>query len=96
MEYKRDRIVNKGKALANIKRDRLCAGTGSSVICNIKDQWVREKTGSSVICNVKNGDVREKTGSKRLVKVSDIRKEIKNSDSLSDSFVAAVWHYFLR
>ena len=96
MEYKRDRIVNKGKTLANIKRDRFCAGTGSISICNIKDERVREKTTSTVVCNVKNGDIREKTSSKRLVKVKDVRKEIKNSESLSDTFVAAVWHYFLR
>ena len=96
MEYKRDRIIEKNKTLANIKKDRLCEGIGSSAICNIKDDRVREKIGSSVVCNVKNGDVREKTGSKRLAKISDIRKEIRNSESLSDPFIAAVWYYFIR
>jgi hypothetical protein len=96
LEYKNNRLVERGKALANFKKDRLNSGTGSSAICNVKDDRVREKTGSSAVCNVKNGDIREKTGSRRLEKLKDIRKEIKNAESLSDVFVAAVWWYFIK
>ena len=96
LEYKNNRLLDRGKTLANIKKDRLNSGTGSSAICNVKDDRVRDKVGSSVVCNVKNGDIREKIGSRRLEKVKDIRKEIKNSESLSDVFVAAVWWYFMR
>ncbi|MDA0848560.1 MAG: hypothetical protein O2827_02235 [Verrucomicrobia bacterium] len=96
LEYKNNRLIDRGKTLANIKKDRLNSGIGSSAICNVKDDRVRDKIGSSVVCNVKNGDIREKIGSRRLEKVKDIRKEIKNAESLSDVFVAAVWWYFMR
>ena len=76
LEYKNSRLTERGKTLANVKKDRLNSGTGSSAICNIKDDRVRSKTSSSVVCNVKNGVIREKTGSKRLEEVKDIRKEI--------------------
>ena len=96
LEYKNDRISERGKTLANIKRDRLNEGIGSRPLCNVKDDRIRERIGSSTICNVKNGDIREKIGSKRMAKVKDIRKQIKNSESLSDTFVAAVWWYFIK
>jgi hypothetical protein len=94
--YKNSRLTERGKTLANVKKDRLNSGTGSSAICNIKDDRVRSKTSSSVVCNVKNGVIREKTGSKRLEEVKDIRKEIKDSESLSDVFVAAVWWFLMK
>ena len=98
LEYKNERIYerNKSQPLANISQYLLREGRGSTVICNIKDNLVRDKRGCTVICNVKNGDVRDKRSSTRKAKIRDIRKEIKNSESLADSFVAAVWHYFLR
>jgi|GEM_PF-3483800 hypothetical protein len=98
LEYKNEKLYERYKShpLANISRDLLREGRGSTVICNIKNDLVRDKRGSTVICNVKNGDVRDKRGSTRKAKIRDIRKEIKNSESLADSFVAAVWHYFLR
>ncbi|KRP35490.1 MAG: hypothetical protein ABS34_10895 [Opitutaceae bacterium BACL24 MAG-120322-bin51] len=96
LEYKNDRILDRGKTLANIKRDRLNEGIGSKPLCNVKDDRIREGIGSSTLCNVKNGDIRENIGSKRLAKVQDIRKQIKNSESLSDTFVAAVWWYLMK
>ena len=89
-------MIERGKTLANIKKDRLNSGTGSIAICNVKDDRVRSKTGSSAVCNVKNGVIREKTGSRRLEKVKDIRKEIKNAESLSDVFIAAVWWFLMK
>lgn len=77
LEYKNNRLIERGKTLANIKKDRLNSGTGSIAICNVKDDRIRSKTGSSAVGNVKNGVMREKTGSRRLEKVKDIRKEIK-------------------
>lgn len=96
IEYKNNRLIEGVNTFANVKKDRLNSGTGSSAICNVKDDRVRSKTGSSAVCNVKNGVIREKTGSKRLEEVKDVRKLIKNSESLSDVFVAAVWWFFLR
>ena len=96
LEYKKDKINEGSKTLASIKGDRLNKGTGFTTLCNIKDDKVRDKTGFTVICNIKNGEVREKSGFKRLAKIKDIRKEIKNSESLSDAFVAAVWWYLIK
>ena len=96
LEYRNNRLIERGKTLANVKKDRLNSGTGSSAICNVKDDRVRSKTGSSAVCNVKYGEIREKTGSKRLKTVKEVRKEIKNSESLSDVFIAAVWWFLMR
>ena len=41
LEYKRDQIKDGGKTIANIRRDKLCAGTGTTTLCNVKDDKVR-------------------------------------------------------
>ena len=96
LEYKRDQIKDGGKTIANIRRDKLCSGTGTTTLCNVKDDKVRKGTGTSTLCNVKNGDIRDGTGTSRKAKVKDIKKMIRGSDSLSDVFVAAVWQMFVR
>jgi len=48
------------------------------------------------VLNVKNGDIREKSGSRRVARIRDVRKEIKNGDSLSDAYIAAVWYYIIN
>lgn len=94
-EYKRDKIYFKSSAVANISGSNLREGLGSRTICNIRDGKVREKNGSSTVCNIRNGDVRMGLGSSRIAKIKDIRKQIKNSASLSDEFIAAIWFYFI-
>ena len=96
LEYKRGHIKNGSKTIANIRRDRLCAGTGTTTLCNVRDDRVRKGTGSTTLCNVKNGDIRDGTGSSRKAQVEDIKKIIRGSDSLSDVFIAAVWQVFIR
>ena len=96
LEYKRDRIKDGSKTIANIRGDRLRSGTGSSTLCNVRDDRVRKGTGSSTLCNVRNGDIRDGTGSSRKAKIKDIRKMIRGSDSLSDTLVAAIWQTFIR
>ena len=96
LEYKRDRIKDGSKTIANIRGDRLRSGTGSSTLCNVRDDKVRKGTGSSTLCNVRNGDIRDGTGSSRKAKVKDIKKMIRGSESLSDVFVAAIWQTFIR
>tara|TARA_B100000073_G_scaffold312593_1_gene286438 strand:- start:5229 stop:5525 length:297 start_codon:yes stop_codon:yes gene_type:complete len=96
LEYKRDRIKDGSKTIANIRGDRLRSGTGSSTLCNVRDDRVRKGTGSSTLCNVRNGDIRDGTGSSRKAKIKDIRKMIRGSDDLSDIFVAAIWQTFIR
>ena len=73
LEYKRDQIKDGGKTIANIRRDKLCAGTGTTTLCNVKDDKVRKGTGTSTLCNVKNGDIRDGTGTSRKAKVKDIK-----------------------
>lgn len=94
--YKKDKFYEGYKVIANIRKNQLREGTGSSVMCNIKDHKVRSKNGSSTICNIKNGDVRKANGSSRIAKIKDIRKEIKNSESVSDEFMAAIWYFFIN
>ena len=53
LEYKRDQIKDGGKTIANIRRDKLCAGTGTTTLCNVKDDKVRKGTGTSTLCNEK-------------------------------------------
>ena len=95
-EFRKDKILNRGRTIANIRDGKLREGNGSRTICNIKDDKVRDGNGSSTVLNVKNGDIREKSGSRRLARVRDVRKEIKNGDTFSDVYIAAVWHYIIN
>jgi len=95
-EFRKDKILNRGTTIANIRDGKLREGNGSKTICNIKDDKVRDGSGSSTVLNVKNGDIREKSGSRRVARIRDVRKEIKNGDSLSDAYIAAVWYYIIN
>jgi len=95
LEYKRDKIYDGFKVIANIKNSYLREGSGSKTIANIKDGKIRKDNGSLTLCNVKNNDIRKGTGSSRMVRVRDVRKQIKNSDSLSDEFIAAIWYMYI-
>ena len=96
LEYKRDKIKDGSKTVANIKGDKLRSGTGISTLCNVKDNKVRKGSGISTLCNVKNGDIRDGNGISRKAKVKDVRKMIRGSESLSDVLIAAVWQSFIR
>ena len=78
LEYKRGLIKNGSKTIANIRRDRLCAGTGTTTLCNVRDDRVRKGTGSTTLCNVKNGDIRDGTGSSRKAQHTLHRYRVDN------------------
>tara|TARA_B100000242_G_C42853556_1_gene396283 strand:- start:89 stop:385 length:297 start_codon:yes stop_codon:yes gene_type:complete len=94
--FKNDKFLDGSKTIATIKRDKICEGYGSSTICNIRDDKVREKNGSTTVCNVKNGDIRKTNGSSRMEYIKNVRKQIKNSEAVSDAFLAGFWYYFIR
>jgi len=45
---------------------------------------------------VKNGDIRKTTGTSRMEYLKNVRKQIKNSEAVSDAFLAGFWYYFIR
>lgn len=94
--FKNNKFLDGSKTIANIRRDKICEGLGTSTICNIRDDKVREKTGSTTVCNVKNGDIRKTTGTSRMEYLKNVRKQIKNSEAVSDAFLAGFWYYFIR
>ncbi|MFM1594211.1 MAG: hypothetical protein ACKJRS_07585 [Woeseiaceae bacterium] len=96
LEYKRDKLKDGSKTIANIKGDKLRSGTGSTTLCNVRGDKVAKGTGSSTLCNVRNGDIRDGTGSSRKAKVKDIKKMIRGSETLADVYVAAIWQTFIR
>ena len=96
LEYKRDKLKDGSKTIANIKGDKLRSGTGSTTLCNVRGDKVAKGTGSSTLCNVRNGDIRDGTGSSRKAKVKDIKKRIRGSETLADVYVAAIWQTFIR
>ena len=94
--YRNDKFTEGSKTIATIKRDKIYEGNTSRVICNIRDDKVREKTGSKTVCNVRNGDIRKINGSSRMEYVKNVRKKIRNSDAVSDVFLAGFWYYFIK
>tara|TARA_B100002019_G_C20864371_1_gene400893 strand:- start:70 stop:366 length:297 start_codon:yes stop_codon:yes gene_type:complete len=96
LEYKRERLFDGSKTLLSFRKEKICSGTGYSAVCTIRDKKICDKTGYSAVCNVNRDYVCEKTGFKKLIKIKDIRKEIKNSDILSDAHIAAIWWYIIK
>ena len=94
--FKNDKFLDGSKTIATIKRDKICEGYTSRVICNIRDDKVREKTGSTTVCNVRNGDIRKTNGSSRMAYIKNVRKQVKNSDAVSDAYLAGFWYFFIK
>ena len=94
--YRNDKFTEGSKTIATIKLDKIYEGNTSRVICNIRDDKVREKTGSTTVCNVRNGDIRKINGSSRMEYIKNVRKQIRNSDAVSDAFLAGFWYYFIK
>lgn len=86
-------LKNRGSTIANIRENKICKGTGSSVIANIKDDEVREGTGSKELINLRGTDIRSGNGSSRIGTMRDVDKAIDGPGGITK---AALWFLFVK